>query len=257
MVAFPLLLVFTPDNASHSRPTNWLIWKWYWSSQQILRHLSMLAWLVLNPNYNASKPAAQVPFPLCCVRHEGVINPFFGECNIPVQSTFCYVFVCFSTQIRVPFFSCLRITYLLPQQCCQVDNLAISYCSFKNILFYQKLSYICEKVRKGPKTTQWQNYVLCTILMQQPRGAVLWTRPQHSQLHPVTQSLLWLLPFDTKAPYLHMLSVFYHRELNSLREKAKLSYIQPFFLNFWSYIVQRAKLSYKYDRYRTSGNTVP
>ncbi len=65
-------------------------------------------------------------------------------------------------------------------------------------------------------------------------------------------SLLPLIPFNTKAPYLHTVSVFYHRELNSLREVAKLLYIQPF-LAFS--IVQRAKLSYKYISCCTSGNT--
>ncbi len=29
------------------------------------------------------------------------------------------------------------------------------------------------------------------------------------------------------------------------------------FFHYWSYIVQRSKLSYKYDNYRTSGNTDP
>ncbi len=51
---------------------------------------------------------------------------------------------------------------------------------------------------------------------------------QHSQSHPITQSLFLLLLFNTKAPYLHTLSEFYHRELNSLREMSNLSYIQPF-----------------------------
>ncbi len=51
---------------------------------------------------------------------------------------------------------------------------------------------------------------------------------QHNQLHPITQSLFLLLPLNAKAPYLHSVSVFYHRELNSLREMAKLSYIQSF-----------------------------
>ncbi len=47
-------------------------------------------------------------------------------------------------------------------------------------------------------------------------------------LHPITRSLLPFFPFNTKAPYLHTVSEFYHRELNSLNENAKLLYIRPF-----------------------------
>ncbi len=49
---------------------------------------------------------------------------------------------------------------------------------------------------------------------------------QQSQLHPITQPLLPLWPFNTEAPYLHTVSVFHHGELNSLR---KILYIVPFF----------------------------
>ncbi len=52
---------------------------------------------------------------------------------------------------------------------------------------------------------------------------------QHSQSHLVTQSLPLLLPFNAKAPYLHIVSVFYHRELYALVKMAKLLYIWPFF----------------------------
>ncbi len=51
---------------------------------------------------------------------------------------------------------------------------------------------------------------------------------QRSQFHPVTRSLLLLIPFNTKAPDLHTVSMFYYRELNSLREMAQLADIQPF-----------------------------
>ncbi len=47
---------------------------------------------------------------------------------------------------------------------------------------------------------------------------------QYGQLHPVKRSLLPLLPSNTKAPYLHTVSVFYPNKLNSLREMTKLSY---------------------------------
>ncbi len=87
-----------------------------------------------------------------------------------------------------------------------------------------------KKMRKSPKTTQWQNYALPT------------------NINATAQ-----LPFNTKAPYLHTVSVFNHRELNSLKEMAKLLYIQPLLVLL--YIVKRSKLSYQHDSYRTSGNT--
>ncbi len=79
----------------------------------------------------------------------------------------------------------------------------ISYCSFKIIIFYQKLSNICNKMRKSLKTTQWQNYVLPTILMWQHGGSVLWMRWQLCASHNTSnasQSLLLLFPFSTIAP---------------------------------------------------------
>ncbi len=60
------------------------------------------------------------------------------------------------------------------QLCCWMESIAMSYCGFKILIFYQKLSYIREdEKRKGLKTTQWQNYALRTILMQQQGGSVL------------------------------------------------------------------------------------
>ncbi len=106
--------------------------------------------------------------------------------------------------------------------CCQMENLATSHCGFKIVVFYPKFSYI-RKMKKGPKTSQWQNSALCTMLTYQHGGSVLWTRRQLWASHNTVNCILlhnhsMLLPSNTKAPYLHLLSVFYHRELNSLRE---------------------------------------
>ena len=46
----------------------------------------------------------------------------------------------------------------------------------------------------------------------------------------------------------------YNRLQPHIHRMVKLSYIWPFG-DYWSYIVHRAKLSYKYDNYHTPGNT--
>ncbi len=78
-------------------------------------------------------------------------------------------------------------------------------------------------------------------------GTVYHTTQSAASYHTITPSVVTL---NIKALYLHTMSVLHHRELNTLREIAKLSYIQAFRL-YLSYVIQRAKLSYEYN----TGNT--
>ncbi len=76
---------------------------------------------------------------------------------------------------------------------------------------------------------------------------------QHSQLHPVTRSLFSVVTLQYKSTIsTHGVSVLSQATELPL-EMAKLLHIQPFLVLL---IIQRAKLSYKYDSYCTSGNTV-
>ncbi len=94
------------------------------------------------------------------------------------------------------------------------------------LLHFTKNYRTYEKNEKGPRKLAYTVVKLCpgncinvTVRRLCPlnkTATVCFT--QHSQLHRITPSLLLLLPFNTKAPYLHMVSVFYHRELNSLKE---------------------------------------
>ncbi len=114
---------------------------------------------------------------------------------------------------------------------------------FKITVLYQKLSYIWKKRRRAHKLhngktkpcTPYQCNSTEALSFERDRNCMLHTTQSITSHHTITPLFLLI---STKAPYLHRVSVFYHRELNSLREMAKLSYICPFL----AYIIQRATL---------------
>ncbi len=93
-----------------------------------------------------------------------------------------------------------------------MENTAMPYWDYcflpKNYRTYAK------NMTKGPYT-RWQNYSLCTILMYQHGGSILWTRRQlctsHSRANcTITPSVITLI---NKSSISHTASLFWHREL--------------------------------------------